>query len=218
MIDIPIIFSAPMVQALLSGRKTMTRRLAWRHPHGDPNFREVDEPERPSPWRKVKPGDRLWVREAWRTHRDHDDIAPRRLLDGKRSVLVSACVDGDTESWLGRRRASMHMPRWASRLTLIVTATKIERLRDISEEDARAEGIEKVFYDGADPEYIGRFGWKDYRDHPHAAAPFRRPENSFESLWAALHGEESWDANPEVVAMSFRVVKANIDAAEARAA
>ena len=94
---------------------------------------------------------------------------------------------------------SIHMPRWASRLTLIVTGSKVERLQDISRADVMAEGI-----------------------HERAGAPmsdvFAGWHEPFADLWIGLHGEASWDENPEVVAISFRVIKANIDAPEALAA
>jgi hypothetical protein len=114
---------------------------------------------------------------------------------------------------------SIHMPRWASRLTLIVTGVKVEPLWSISERDCEAEG---VVYETADPPFwyvplilphdITAVGIEERADlMPHAVQSFRK-------LWIHLHGREGWDSNPEVVAISFRVIKANIDAAEARAA
>lgn len=102
---------------------------------------------------------------------------------------------------------SIHMPRWASRLTLIVTGAKIERLNDISEDDARAEGC-PLDQDG------------NSYDPPPARADCRQDyaRYSFRNLWASLHGAASWDANPWVVALAFKVIKANIDAPEARIA
>jgi hypothetical protein len=177
MTDLPIIFSGPMVRALLAGRKTMTRRLAKR---------EGRWHNRASPWVRVKPGDRLWVRE---------NISQRPLpsiLTGEPTNAIVAAYEADDEDvvesmgfnlvpwWKGGGTLPcIHMPRWASRLTLVVTATKLEPLQDITEEDARAEGVE-------DPE-------------------------AFERLWSELHGAKSWKGNPEVVALSFDVHKANFE-------
>ena len=196
MTDYPIIFSAPMVRALLDGRKTMTRRLAWQPPRAC----ILGSVEFPSPWKKVRPGDRLWVREAWRTEARHDGIPPRDVLS---SAIVSFDADYATEpndGCRGKDRRSFHMPRWASRITLIVTATKLERLKDISEEDALAEGISPLpsgrFYCGFDEE--GEITCKS-------------PVTAYAWLWDSLHGEDAWAANPEVVALTFRVIRENID-------
>jgi len=198
--DKPIIFSGPMIRALLDGRKTMTRRMAWRE---FPKLVRVvnDKPRRaPSPWQRVRPGDRLWVRESWSLTGEFSDAtskylrgfySPERVLG--RHLRHRADADGYDEAsqaW----RPSIHMPRWASRLTLTVTATKIERLQEISEADAQAEGIAPYVPDDAIQQ-----GHRWYR-------------MNFEDLWNALHGAKSWDANPEVVALTFAVEKRNIGA------
>lgn len=184
-VDRPIIFSTPMIRALLDGRKTQTRRLAWRDhrqdtAHVDGEAVETVVTRKPSPWQRVKPGDRLWVRESWR--------------QGVYEIYFRA--DGE----MGRSTRwcpSIHMPRWASRLTLTVTATKIERLQEISEEEARMEGVEGEISFTAqyttDRHYYSR---------------------GFAKLWDELHGSGSWDANPEVVALTFTVEKRNIDAGD----
>uniref|UniRef100_E6VFK8 ASCH domain-containing protein n=1 Tax=Rhodopseudomonas palustris (strain DX-1) TaxID=652103 RepID=E6VFK8_RHOPX len=202
MADYPIIFSAPMVCALLDGRKTMTRRIAWRESKrqagvfSDPKDREA----RPSPWQKVRPGDRLWVRENFARvgttdpgffvrQADYPDCASQYGFDG---------VPPPKEvgyKWT----PSIHMPRRLSRLTLIVTAAKIERLQAINKEDVISEGVTER--DG--------FPIKD------VFAGWHEP---FAALWCSLHGSDAWDANPEVVALSFRVVRGNIDSTEALAA
>ena len=165
MTDIPIIFSAPMVQALLDGRKTMTRRLAW-------EWREFPEIEqrlrRSSLWQRAKPGDRLWVRETWR--------------DGAMAVMYRADGNGGA---LATWRSPIHMRRKDSRITLVVTATKIEPLQKISHDDAVAEGV-------------GIF--------PHSMSAQKR----FKELWESLHGADSWSGNPDVVAMTFEVHRQNI--------
>jgi hypothetical protein len=254
--DIPIMFSAPMVQAHLTGRKTMTRRVAlrpWkevddmsseRQEHFDVlghvfHFRSdgsVRSHAAPSPWQRVKAGDRLWVREEWRVSRKWDATKPSGLPARTMSVMFTAGGSvantatgwgpdlewppaGDFPDWAGRRRASMHMPRWASRLTLIVTSTKIEPLWNISERDAMAEGVELESADppfyyvpGIMPHDITAVGIEERSDlMPHAVQCFRK-------LWIHINGREAWESNPGVVAITFRVIKANIDAPEARAA
>jgi hypothetical protein len=102
------------------------------------------------------------------------------------------------------------MPRWASRLTLIVTGVKIERVQDISEEDAKAEGA--LWHDGHG---VGHSGW---RHNPNDGVVFPTCRGAFRRLWVCINGTEAWDENPYVVALTFRTIKANIDAPEAKAA
>lgn len=202
--DIPIIFSKPMVCALLDGRKTMTRRLAWSFVRrklardltsGNPCL--VDDKGRttaPSPWQKVEPGDRLWVRESWAGY-----IEKMKGTTGVPWAHYRATDENDFVPGM-KWKPSIHMPRWASRLTLVVTATKIERLQNISQADATAEGwVDNPEIAPNDPE-VHRDAARDW----------------FSDLWESLHGVESWRSNPEVVALSFRVIRANIDAPEAR--
>jgi len=190
MTDRPIIFSGPMVRALLDGRKTQTRRLAS------------------SPLAKAKPGDRLYVREEWSTHPAFDGIAPRDL---KRCSMIYTRGDSawhNHRGWIGapfgKRRPGMHMPRWASRLTLIVEEVRFQRLQEILVTDAAAEGAEK-----ADRQTDERLS------HAHRidlAGTFSYLLG-FERLWDSLHTKpgETWRDNPEIVALTFRVVRENID-------
>jgi hypothetical protein len=229
MTDIPIIFSAPMIRALLDGRKTMTRRLAWHRPYfvGDRPIAEGEHVEmtrigstpiplayRPSPWQLVQPGDQLYVREAFCKYSlvELFGAGPRgfivyraghpMILDyGESTERVE--IRAGTIPAEARWKPSIHMPRALSRLTLTVTATKIERLQELTAADAIAEGI------SWSDDYEG-YHTEECR-HYHGAWP----ERSFASLWRSLHGEESWDANPEVVALTFDVAKRNIDAREA---
>lgn len=189
--DRPIIFSTPMVQALLREAeepgtgKTMTRRLAWRFSDVNDNHTKTA-----TSWQKAKPGDRLWVRENWKPHSIYVAIKPRDIPNSR---IFFAADDGSFPSntpW----RPSIHMPRWASRLTLVITATKVERLQEISEADARAEGVEPAVAGADETRQI-----KTYR-------------TGFVRIWRKLHGEESWLENPEVVALTFTVHKTNIDA------
>lgn len=201
--DYPIIFSAAMVRALLDGRKTMTRRYAW-------TMQRIDihgvHGGKPTPWQKVKPGDLLWVRETfWGC-----DFAETGYLP---IVVYAERHHGKTYDHPGNVRIaaprfghipSIHMPRSASRLTLVVTATKIERLQDINEKDARAEGV--LYVPGH-----GEITLEELRADP-GYSNFLCCRHGFEMLWNEQHGPDAWDANPEVVALTFTVHKANIDA------
>lgn len=147
----PIIFSAPMVRALLEGRKTQTRRLAT------------------SPLRHCAPGDLLYVREA-------HFVQCAGYKDGSgKLILYRADTPDAPTTWT----PSIHMPRFASRLTLEVTVVRAQKLHWITVADVKAEGFEKP--------------------------------SAMMTLWDELHGDGSWDANPEVVALTFRVIKANVD-------
>jgi len=191
MADRPILFSGPMVRALLAGRKTQTRRLAT------------------SPLAKVQVGDLLWVRETWRpVHSADPSLGARYRVDAGLDQTV----------W----RPSIHMPRWASRLTLEVTEVRIQHLQDITEDDAFAEGVERLQVTiGSNGQPLG---WNTasvrYGDWSYNA---RTAREAFAHLWQTLHGEASdeweapldapaWAANPEVVALTFTVHRSNIDA------
>lgn len=209
MADKPIIFSAPMVQALLAGRKTQTRRILKPQPvhclmWGDPPPGTYPSDKG---WSRFPcaPGDRLWCRENWQTHCDMDHITPRDLPHDS-AVQYPATYDG----WVSRVRPSIHMPRWASRITLIVTDVRVQRLQDISEADAIAEGIKKLPGGNEDQ-------WMDYPEGS-SAAGWLQPVNSFDSLWESINGPGSWTENPFVYAVSFIVHKSNIDALKAEAA
>jgi hypothetical protein len=191
----PIIFSGPMVAALLDDRKTMTRRLAS------------------SPLAKAVPGDRLWVRENWQALSFGDYLPTKSRSAELRFAATDPLADCDKDVRGYPWRPSIHMPRFASRLTLVVTEVRLERLQDISEENARAEGIPPV----AGPNSGDEIGWQSFetypdgRPHPHAIAPNREARRSFRELWEMLHGHGSWAENPELVAISFETHQVNID-------
>jgi hypothetical protein len=217
MTDRPIIFSAQMIRALLDGRKTQTRRVLKPQPVGCLAW--VDPPSGFYPSNKIwsrlpyDPGDRLWVREAWHTARSLDAKSGKAIeaacLDaGYRHAWAPLQyeADGARNNWFrddwpecteaGRYRHAPFMPRWASRLTLIVTDVRVQRLQDISEADARAEGLT----------------WSD--GNPGPMGPTRmvvEARDEFRHLWNSLHGPEAWAANPWVVALTFTVNNHNID-------
>lgn len=193
MVDRPILFSAPMVRALLAGDKTQTRRLAT------------------SPLRRVAVGDRLWVRETWACYWATDDQKPRDIDPSLWSVryLADDCIRPATKDGskallhqCKRARVAIHMPRWASRLTLIVTATRTEPLQWITEADARAEGIERVQMEPG----ISHF--RAPGSDSFAFATF-----AYADLWNGLHKKpgERWEDNPDVIALTFTVDQRNID-------
>lgn len=216
--DRPIIFSALMIRALLDGRKTQTRRIVKKPAAMDalavfgPSFLLKPGCADLLPYAT---GDRLWVREAWRTEARYDEMRPADLLPptvaadmGQRVPLVSYEADYAEEpndGCRGRLRPSIHMPRWASRLTLVDVDVRVERLQQISEDDARAEGIGQNAGDGLwtwAPKGVSVSGWHSAR-------------GAFDALWTSINGPDAWATNPWVCAISFRTIKANIDTAGA---
>lgn len=230
MADRPILFSAPMVRALIDGRKTQTRRVLKGAPKGSgwhcdmrdgiPWFvADAGTPSFPAPVR-MKPGDRLWVRERWRTTGAFEDLRPSEMTAETTRVkyLADGFVDNRGKPFDhfhdGRHRQAMHMPRWASRLTLIVTDVRVERLQDISEADALSEGIicENVIvgmscYGGMPHEETAdRFFFEGCDDDG-----FEDGVSAYAALWDRINGTGAWEANPWVAAYTFRVIKSNID-------
>ena len=205
MADRPIIFSAPMILALLDGRKTMTRRLAWRRDPKWGDARPVVGHEHdymlPSVWQRVKSGDKLWAKETFFHHREKYKDSSTGFVDW---VHYRATDEDDFLPGM-KWTPSIYMPRVHSRLTLIVTAVKMERLQAISQTDAIAEGLIRVpLEDRLDIKYE----WQPYP----CGTSYPNPVGAFEQVWVLVNGAESWDANPEVVAVSFEVQKRNIDA------
>jgi hypothetical protein len=148
-----------------------------------------------------KPGDRLWVRETWHTHACFDSLAPRDIT--ARSIHYAA--DGPCDT--GKTRVSIHMPRWASRITPQITGVRVERLQDISEDNALAEGVERS------PEPYPCWGMGG-GSHMEAEAQ-RRWESKYSrwhrdryrELWESINGDGSWALNPWVWVIEFKVVK-----------
>ena len=216
MSDHPILFSSLMVRALLDGRKTQTRRVVKPQPPSGHVYvgrvlcstHRADEGkwtwalEQAAILRDAhrvrcpygQPGDLLWVREAWTTHKAFDHIAGSKLTT--RSIGYPA--DGKIET--GRYRHARFMPRWASRLTLRITDVRVQRLNEISRADAIAEGLHHVS-DGCAP-----WGVKGL-----AGSWSGDPRLSFAALWESINGPGSWDTNPWVWALTFDVIPRNID-------
>jgi len=211
-----ILFSAPMVRALLAGTKTQTRRVLNPQPADDGLYHELKPAYRAL---RIAPSDRLWLREAWRCEARYDDFAPSELPRGAPIYYAADLNPRDSEpGCAGRLRASMHMPRWASRLTLLVTERRVQRLQDISVEDAIAEGV--VEDDGSEPDIfylpgshmISGINAARKRAHPIGSHP--DPRLVYRDLVNNLHDGDLWSANPWVAAYTFSVHQQNIDAAE----
>ena len=198
MTDRPILFSAPMIRALLDGRKTQTRRVLKPQPTsiGD----KIDAVL------EYRVRDRLWVREQCATWIEGPETVTYPVIyaaDDPEWDAIKTEARRDKPEW--KVRTSIYMPRWASRLTLTVTNVRVQRLQDISEADAVAEGIEP--FSGIDPMCNG------YRDYYKNSAPgfWLHPRASFSSLWNSINGPDAWEANPWVAAITFTVQQGNID-------
>jgi hypothetical protein len=186
-----IIFSKPMVRALLAGIKTQTRRKLKFQP---------DQPAALPPLSACpygKPGDRLWVREAWRTLRDYDHLPPGKMAPDT-PVLYEADRDRSVPSFEpGRLRQGMFMPRWASRMELEITDVRLQRLQDISEQDAAAEGVQVVRDGVTEDDYLA-----DEEDEDLLGAV-----DLYRAVWESLHGVGSWDQNPWIWVVTIRTVQ-----------
>lgn len=241
----PILFSGEMVRAILDGRKTQTRRIVKPQPRGDFNGPHEYEQTRigrrgdeyPGPtvfgihdqdgeWGIVcpygHPGDRIWVRETWQQSvatRDKQRKTIEAPTPGIGLLHYRATYDSDEPPcW----RPSIHMPRWASRITLEITGVRCERLNEISEADALAEGCEESWTEQ---------WWQGYREfdgglmHQQATGDVppawmiepkpintdhlrRSAKDGFRLLWESINGAGWWNANPWVWALAFKRIAA----------
>lgn len=261
MTDRPILYSPPMVRAILDDRKTQTRRIVkspWkkreivnlRYFYNDNGYTWSGEFDDPRSWGIPniidqdplsiydmacpygRPGDRLWVRETWQVVRETLDYETggefdiydwdgsieeaRKHLDGnarfgfKTGLYYAAdgedvnpCNFYDTIGLDGKVlapremvwRPSIHMPRWASRITLEITNVRVERLQDIDEQDAVAEGITES---QIDTELQAAEAMDQVEPNPARCC--------FRYLWEDINGLASWDANPWVWVIEFKRV------------
>lgn len=177
MTEHPIIFSGPMVRAILRGQKTQTRRIARWDQRFPPDAELRDELVCHCPYGSA--GDLLWVRETWSSILDDARTDSERVV--YRADLGSSA--DKVQVW----RPSIHMPRWASRLTLRIAEVRVQRLQEISEEDAEAEGIT------GDEALVGQI-----------ANPFR---TAYADLWDSINAKRGygWGANPWVWVLTFEV-------------
>ncbi|WP_150428839.1 hypothetical protein [Dechloromonas sp. CZR5] len=192
----PILFSGPMVRAILAGRKTQTRRVAIKTSQPDnvyitdfdaeQSMIEIENKHLGARyWKQCpygQPGDRLWVREnGW----ERPERTAKMMREGADTwPQYTYAADNwsnqdraDFKAWGFRNRPSIHMPRWASRILLEIVDIRIEKLQDISEADAEAEGPPKNFN-----------LWRD----------------NFCALWQQINGGGSWDTNPWVWVVEFK--------------
>ena len=206
----PILFNAPMVRAILDGRKTQTRRVAKRVNFisaGGATMEFSDDDIRPVPCPYGEPGDRLWVREAF-------DFLPSGGPDEPQACEIVYWATGSHEPRTApsgynpmiygheKVRPSIHMPRWASRITLEVTGVRVERLQDISEADAMAEGISSATFrpDDGWPLCTGYMVGKD----DGKTALQTSVINAYKLLWESINGPGSWDLNSWVWVVEFK--------------
>ena len=238
----PILFSGPMVRAILEGRKSQTRRVIknatgafWDHA----GWRPVVDGGRVDRWEDVdgrlapigagaprptcpygKPGDRLWVREAfaWNIDTKGGQCITFRADETSRSVMAEEGGEGDPvglggaakihafDVWPVRWRPSIHMPRQESRIALEVKAVRVERLQAISEADAIAEGVECEVYELGVP--ISGCWW-NYQSRCWSGAFPDEPRGSFRTLWDSINGKaHPWASNPWCWVVEFERVKA----------
>lgn len=258
--ELPILFSVPMIRALLAGSKTQTRRLLkmppgvikrgvdprmdeWmgnrytkgsgQYPGGNPEYTGDQPPgllvtcldgtcqRVPCPY--GIPGDKLWAKETWARRLDEDHLSPSQLTPGWAWYWADpqTCNTGCAGA-AGKKRVSIHMPRWASRITLEVTDVRVQRLQDISEEDARTEG--PLF--AIDQEQTVMFphltaernrGCSACRGEPLGVSELchdslrgkLRPFACwYATVWDGINGAGSWERNPWVWCVSFSRVEA----------
>jgi hypothetical protein len=215
----PIMFSAPMVRALLEGRKTQTRRLVKPQPVDHPAMRPeardggrwvfMAHSDRPSyafatgdVWCPYgAPGDRLWVKETWLSWDHASDgqfLGPPTKMPieaRRREALLYRATNA--EPGLYCWRSPLHMTRWASRCTLEVTRVRVERLHAISEEDARAEGVKP-----SDAAVV-------FDDKGELRADLSGTHRgAFACLWDSINGKRApWASNPWLWVVEFRLVQ-----------
>lgn len=214
----PISYSPPMVRARNVALKKQTRRIMknqpdeeWK-PFGYDDLHAFDKhgelTERVNGWGPCsedglqgyncpygKPGDRLWVREAWRTVHQADALPPRHLT-AAHSIWYEA--DAPHQPGYGKYRPSMFMPRWASRGLDQITSVRVERLQDISEADALAEGVDLK------TKHVYQTTHSQTRQLLLADPTAKR---AYERLWESMNGPGSWAANPWVWVIEFKVLQ-----------
>jgi hypothetical protein len=210
MTEKPIIFSGPMVRAILDGRKTMTRRIVHRlrrfgvvTEFGTSDTKGYDWHFRDKRmhWNDLRheelltylpyaPGDVLWVREGLKFN-ESDFVCYAADM----SPVTALVPTGYT--FTRNSMPSIFMPRWASRITLKVTAVKVHRLQEITEEDAKAEGVERL------KSGRGYYSAKHGRAAVHFGVYHDYAAEAFADLWDSIHGPGAWDANPWCAAYSF---------------
>nr|EKU0014547.1 hypothetical protein [Escherichia coli] len=185
-----MIFNDEMVRAILGGNKTQTRRIVEEKFYGRAVAAELLAKHCPY----GQPGDRIWVRETYRVHGKATDVATLVYRASVRNswteqthrVPVDVCNKPVSEKWT----PSIHMPRWASRILLEITDVRVERLHDMSEADAKAEGATPATYKITPPEAVYRVGFGD--------------------IWRSIYGQDNWLSNPWVWVIEFKRIQGAI--------
>ena len=231
--EIPLLFSTEMIQANLDGRKTQTRRtkgLELRNENPNdwtrqgartlkmfPDFNSFDKKINSYPgfeFLKVNgqeegktqitrprftPGDLLWFRETWLKYPD-GGFAFKASTDAESEDLRKDYVKAgrDWSKW----KPSIHMPKAASRIWAMVEEIRVERVQDISEEDAIAEGIKRETFPPTGEQCFYFYPCKDLRDDSYLDCP----KTSFYSLWKSINDQASWDSNPWVWVIHYRIL------------
>jgi len=209
----PILFSAPMVRAILDGRKTVTRRPVksdWIQSDRAPLntapglFHFWCSGEHVCPY--GEPGQRLWVRETFMdllgTGVEHrpDPNGPLQRYAYRADHPPGSQSDEARKDFSLKWKPSIHMPRAACRILLEITDVRVERLQDISDEQAIAEGIEPFI------DFQSSGHWRRYRDGG-TNSYVDNPVMSYASLWSEINGAGSWEANPWVWVVEFKRVQ-----------
>lgn len=207
--DTPILFTGEMVRAILSGRKTQTRRIVKLTDSG-----RIKKPGSPKNWHPDDPDavqacpyglageGRLWVRETASLCSVSDQPWVSLTYEADKAVIQYDRGDRGPFTFF-KKTPSIHMPRWACRLWLELTEVRVERLQEISQANAIAEGIERV----GGPTSCNP--WRNYRIgqpgemNMHCSAPSR----SYMTLWESINGDGSWARNPWVWVLSFQPTK-----------
>lgn len=213
----PVIFTGDSVRSILAGRKTQTRRICrvqpleagglWQclYPWGEGGHGIYEsESEMRQEYDRLmlarcpygKPGDRLWVRETWAT--DFEKNVLYRTTDPSPSPMgaygAKRMVDGAKSIW----RSPIHMPRWASRITLEITGVRVERLQEISEADAIAEGLIQWSSPRMSNIYYGVTQADVWESNP---------RKTYARLWDSINSKRaSWESNPLVWVAGFKML------------
>lgn len=200
MTERPILFSESMVRAIRAGTKTQTRRVVKSCKDRDMGCAlapseiagEINQGDlRNSKFGQL--GDRLWVREAWRTIAEADHLAPRDLNPAHRVWMEASAPH---QPGFGKLRPSLFMPRWASAITLEITSLRIEKLQDISIEDSKAEG--------AWPDISVVYECEKYFGIDALGV---NPRLAYRMLWEQINGAGAWATNPWVWVVAFKQVE-----------
>lgn len=199
----PILMTPENAQKVFDGTKAQTRRIVkrtdtgWVKAIGSPKNWHLDDHDAIQACPFGQPGDRLWIREAW----SPCDECSMGMYKGQ-GVMNCPCCDASTAGL--KFTPSIHMPRWACRTVVRLTDVRVERLQEISEEDAISEGVALLEGSYNPDDYTGI--WKNYSLHE-TAEYWNSPRDSYRSLWESINGHGSWERNDWVWVLTIKLVK-----------